>query len=499
MSIKLDSIFTDHMVIQREKEITVFGTGNPDEKVEASFAGQQRQTKIGEKGNWRIQFGPMKAGGPYVLQIKSGETLIEFCDVMIGEVYVAAGQSNMEFLFENTKNAQEEQEETAQTAFRYYKVPQVEYIKDGKEYPQIPEEGWYECNPENVGKISGVAYYLAKELRNYTDVPIGIIGCHKGGTSASCWVSKKTLRADPEIKKLYYDDYYHDIQGQTEEEEDLAIAEYQKTLAEYQEKVEEYQKKYPERSMSQLKHDVGHTPWPGPKGKKDFGRPCGLYKTMFQKIKGMRYKAILWYQGEEDTKNASVYKILLSNLIANWREELKDQKLPFLVMQLPNYNDDKVPFSWAVLREQQRKVVEETNRTEIICTLGCGEEFNIHPADKSEAGRRLGIMAAEMFYDDSVQGHAPSLSEVQKIENGYHLKFKNCYGHICAEKDEEYYLNISFDGVQFEKIQVALSGECMEIKTDKEAKITSYGWENNPDILFRGASGLPLMPFYYKC
>lgn len=498
MSITLDSIFMDHMVIQREREIRIFGTGTAGEKIEISFAGEHGSGETKENGTWEVVLQSLKAGGPYDLEVKTENETIIVKDILIGDVYVAAGQSNMEFLFENTVNAEVERRQASQAAFRYYKVPQVEYRKDGKDYPEIPEEGWYECSPENVGKISGVAYYCMKELRNHTDVPIGVVGCHKGGTSASCWVSEETLKKDPETKQIYYDNYWNDIKDQTEEEEDQAIRQYQEILADYQKKVEEYQKKYPERSMSQLKHDVGHTPWPGPKGKKDYGRPCGLYETMFQKIRGMRYKAVLWYQGEEDTKAAPVYKTLLLNLIDNWRKDLEDSELPFLIMQLPNYSDDKIPFSWAVLREQQRQAVRESEHTYLICTLGCGEEFNIHPADKSEAGRRLGLMAAEVFYDAQVQGHAPELSNVTRTEDGYQLEFKYCYGKILSAKNSGNDLQISSDGQHFEKAEAETAQENLILKTEKDVKVICYDWENNPDVLFTGASGLPVIPFYYE-
>ena len=498
MSITLDSIFRDHMVIQRERKIRIFGTGQTGEKAEVSLAGKKGFGQAAEDGTWEVILEPLEAGGPYELEVKTEEKTMIVKDILIGDVYVAAGQSNMEFLFENTAYAESEREHASQAAFRYYKVPQVEYQKDGKEYPEIPEEGWYECSPENVGKISGVAYYCVKELRRHTDVPIGVVGCHKGGTSASCWVSEETLKKDPEIKKIYYDDYWKDIKDQSEEEEDLAIHQYQEILAAYQKKVEEYQKQYPDRSMSQLKHDVGHTPWPGPKGKKDYGRPCGLYETMFQKIRGMRYKAILWYQGEEDTKAASVYKILLLNLIDNWRRDLDDKELPFLIMQLPNYNDDKIPFSWAVLREQQRQAVKESEHTYLICTLGFGEEFNIHPADKSEAGRRLGLMAAEVFYDKQVQGCAPELSKVERTEDGYCLTFDSCYGRILSAGNSDQDLQISYDGKHFEKIKAETAQEDLLIKTQRDVKVICYDWENNPEVVFTGASGLPIIPFYYE-
>lgn len=499
MRVTLDSIFKDHMVLQRQEPVEFFGTGEPDSQIKVTFAKKEQITEVDKDGIWKVTYDPFVAGGPYeivVEDIASGEK-IHRIDFMVGDVYVAAGQSNMEFLFENSFNAECEKENADLKNFRYYKVPQVEYMKDGKEYPEIADEGWFICNPQNVGKISGVAYYFAKEIMKHTDVTIGIVGCHKGGTSASCWVQEEYLKKTPILKKRYYDDYWGDIEGQTDEEEDEKREQYQQILAEYNQKVKDYQEKYPERSTSQLKHDVGHTPWPGPKGLKDYGRPCGLYETIFKKILGVRYKAVLWYQGEEDTKFADSYKDLLLNLIDNWRKDLKDSQLPFFVIQLPDYNDDKIPFGWAVLREQQRLAVCQSEETELVCALGCGEEFNIHPADKSELGRRLGLMVTEYFYDFSEEGHSPEIEKVCREGAKYLLEFKNTYGKAFAAKKESINLDISYDGTKYETVEADIDGNRLIIESEKAVKAIRYDWENCPEVYVMGVNNLPVIPFQY--
>lgn len=500
MSITLDLIFKNHMVLQRQKPIVFFGKGKPNSQIKMVFAEQEQTTTVNQNGMWEITYNSFSAGGPYeiiVEDIISGEK-IRRKDIMIGDVYVAAGQSNMEFLFENSLHAEVERENADLKKFRYYKVPQIEYIKDGKEYPEIADEGWFTCNPQNVEKISAVAYYFAKEIMQHTDVTIGIVGCHKGGTSASCWVQEEYLKKTPILKKRYYDDYWGDIKNQTIEEEDKKREQYQLILTQYNQKVKDYQEKYPERSISQLKHDVGHTPWPGPKGMKDYGRPCGLYETIFKKILGVRYKAILWYQGEEDTKFADSYKDLLLNLIDNWRNDLKDSKLPFFVIQLPDYNDDKMPFGWAVLREQQRLAVYQSEKTELICALGCGEEFNIHPADKSELGRRLGVMVTEYFYDFSEKGHSPELEIICKEGTKYRLEFKNTYGKGFIIKKEPINLEVSYDGENYETVEADMEGNNLIIESEKAVKAVRYNWENYPEVYVMGENNLPVIPFQYS-
>ena len=197
MRVTLGSIFKDHMVLQRQEPVEFFGTGEPDSQIKVTFAKKEQITEVDKDGIWKVTYDPFVAGGPY--------------EIVVEDIA--------------------------------YKVPQVEYIKDGKEYPEIADEGWFVCNPQNVGKISGVAYYFAKEIMKHTDVTIGIVGCHKGGTSASCWVQEEYLKKTPILKKRYYDDYWGDIEGQTDEEEDEKREQYQQILAEYNQKVKDYQEK----------------------------------------------------------------------------------------------------------------------------------------------------------------------------------------------------------------------------------------------------------------
>lgn len=499
MKIQIADIFKDHMVLQREKSIHFFGKGEKKSNYKISFAGNEKNSIVSENGMWDMTFEPLKAGGPYTLIIEDCETTekLEIQDIMVGDVYIAAGQSNMEFLFENSKGSENEKINVDKVNLRYWKVPQIEYKKDGKEYPQIDDDGWFLCTKENIGKVSAVAYYCAKEIRNHTDVPIGIIGCHKGGTSASCWISEESLQSEESLSDIYYDQYWNDIKNQTDEQEDREREKYQQCLKEYNQKVEDYKKKYPERSVSQLKHDVGHTPWPGPKGKKDYGRPSGLYHTMFSKIIGLSYKAVLWYQGEEDAKYAVYYERLLQKVVDNWREDLKDSKLPFFVIQLPDYNDDKCPGNWAIIRNGQEKIVDKNKHMYLICALGCGEEFNIHPTKKDELGKRLGLMMAEVFYNKDIKAYASSVTQIKKSDNLYKILFKNTYGEL-RKRTSKIVLECLTKNQGIHNIEAMIEKDGLIVSTNEEIFEIRYAWSNYPKVQIEGATGIPVLPFDIK-
>ena len=488
----LDSIFTDHMVLQRNKPISIYGIGEEGACVEVTFNLETKKSSV-KDGKWKVEFDPLPAGGPYTMIISSGKYTEMIRDILVGDVFLAAGQSNMEFLMKDTKYYETELESKIPD-FRYYYVNQVEYEKEGKDYPEFPKRNWEIVNKNNLKNISAVAYYMAKRIQPCINVPIGIVGCHKGGTSASCWIEESQLEKNVNIHKAYVDAYWDDIKNQSEEQEDLARGNYQKCLNDYQKQVKEYQKKYPEHSIGQMKQDIGHTPWPGPKGNKDYGRPSGLYHTMFEKIKDYTYCSVLWYQGEEDSKLPNLYEDLLTILVTSWKKELHDNLL-FFIVQLPDYSDDKAADNWALIRKAQENVSKKIDNVEIMCALGCGEQYNIHPSDKSVLGTRLGELVLETYYDYEVSGHSPSVSTVGYSDGRIECRVDYMYDQELINTNREV-LEVSYDGKEFEKVDAFVYSNTIYANVIKKPTIVRYAWKNYPDVGFERIDGKPLLPFY---
>lgn len=374
---------SDDLVLSYEKENILLGTGENGTLVVVNFQDKIYESII-KDGRWSVSLGSLLVGGPYVLTIESGDEQIVFEHIYVGKVYLLAGQSNIEF---KLKDEQRNQGVTDLEYVHIYTVPQVEYQKENIEYPRFEKSVWQKANVEHLMDFSAIGYYIGQVL-NGQKIPIGLVACNKGGTSASCWVDEKTLRNDPVLNKVFYESYWNDIQDQNEAQEDANREKYQEILLQYQKTVASYQNEHPEASLSEVKKVCGHTPWPGPKGKKDYGRPCGLYSTMFSKICTMKFDGIVWYQGEEDTKNAPAYERLLKGLIRLWRKDLKEN-IPFYIVQLPKYNDDKNK-NWPIVRQAQRSVCQTEENCELVVSIDTGEEFNIHPTDKSVLGQRIG-------------------------------------------------------------------------------------------------------------
>lgn len=474
--LKVASIFAKNMILQRDVPFSIFGSNEPNKKVTVEIDREIYETVTDSDGIWRVECASHEASSQSMIQIYDKDTKIELENIAFGDVYLAAGQSNMEFMLQNEDHFNQAQKKAKHLDIRSLRVPQIEYIGDGKD----PSLRWEILDETNMDEVSAVAYYALEEISHYTNVPIGVVGCYKGGTSASCWIDEITLKNDPFLKERFIDPYWDGIMEQTEKEEDQKRLAYQRLLAQYQQKVEQYQKEFPQRSMSQLKHDLGHTPWPQPKGKKDFGRPGGLHDLMFERIKNLKYKAVWWYQGEEDAKNAWAYDHLLATLIDSWRHELH-QDVPFFLIQLPAYIEETYPETWPMIRQAQMNQTLTHEDVRIICTLDQGDAYNIHPTDKKEIGKRLGQMVSQTFYAPDLCIVYPKLRMWKESEKGIELLFEGI---------DEGDIVLDLDGTQ--QVFSIHSG----MTTVKSlAHTISYAWENNPSHIVFNALNLPMFPF----
>lgn len=474
--LKVASIFANNMILQREVPFSIFGSSEPNNKVTVEIDRKIYETVTDPKGAWSVECASHEASRHCVIRIYDEHTDIELTNIAFGDVYLAAGQSNMEFVLQNEDHFAQAREKVKTLDIRSLRVPQIEYIGDGKD----PSLRWEILDETNIEEVSAVAYYALEEISHHTNVPVGVVGCYKGGTSASCWIDEMTLKNDPFLNERFVEPYWDGILEQSEKEEDEKRLAYQRLLAEYQQKVEQYQKEFPERSLSELKHDLGHTPWPQPKGKKDFGRPGGLHDLMFERIKDLKYKAVWWYQGEEDAKNAWAYDHLLATLIESWRHELH-QDVPFFLIQLPSYIEETYPETWPIIRQAQMDQVLTHEDVHILCTLDQGDAYNIHPTNKKEVGKRLGQLVSKTFYDPDLRVVYPKLRMWKEGEEGVELVFEGIdEGSIVLDLDNT-------------KQVFSIHSGMTTIKS--LAHTISYAWENNPENITFNALDLPMFPF----
>lgn len=307
--LKLPAIFSDHMILQRRKPVVIWGESDA-RKVTVTIQDARVVTYV-QDGKWQLFLPPMEAGGPYVLTVKTDNDEVKtYEDVMYGEIWLAGGQSNMELELQNSKDGAVAVSEAHNELLRFYYTPKVSYLCD-ELYEQEEKSCWELCCPENVGRWSAVGYYFARKLAAQLDVPVGIIGCNWGGTSASCWMSREALESDKVISS-YVEEYDEIVSNQDFDAYCKEREEYIVYQAEFDKNCKHYYETTPNPTWEGALEVCGENKYPGPMGPRSEYRPAGLYETMIQRIAPYTLAGFLYYQGEEDDKKPRSYYNLLS-------------------------------------------------------------------------------------------------------------------------------------------------------------------------------------------
>lgn len=479
---RLDWPFGDHMVLQRNKELVLRGQGD-DGWLKVCFLGETYQTAV-IKQRWQLRMVLDTVGGPYSMTIINNDKTYLVEDIMIGDVFLAAGQSNMEYKLNQTAEYDEllfDQD----TNIRYCNVPQYAYQLAGSLYPKQERKGWLTVSSANAGDLSAVAYYFARNVA--LGVPIGIIVNSKGGTSASAWVGEEYLSKDDELYRQYYTNYYQDLEKISFQEQYANHLAFNKKLRAYQKNYQNYLLKNPGTPISQLKQILGHSPWPPPKGYYDFRRPCGLYQLMFKQTVTYPIKAVLWYQGEEDAPYAKRYARLLELLIQNWRADYRET-IPFFVVQLPEYAGRPVN-GFSDIRLAQSAVYRKLAAVFLIVTLGLGEKDNVHPDNKRDVGFRLAQSVRVNLYQ--LPGKiSPDIKKVEKKD-----KYFIIYFNQTLRNRNEIKLEASLKNNTSIKILAFTEDNKLMFYYQPNIKTISYACSDVPDISIIGINGLPVSPF----
>ncbi len=426
--LRVAAVFSDHMVLQRETPIAVFGEA-PAGEVVAAFVtdedGQeiaQSEGHVSSNGTWQLELPSLPAGGPLILRVRCGADEIEFRDVLVGEVWLAGGQSNIEFELYNSEFGKDAIANAQDPLLRFYNTPKTARVNLNAE----AESGWQLGEAPQVAHMSAVGYYFAKQLRDALahGIPVGIIDCYIGGTSISAWMSEELLERTA-LGHKYVQEYRDAIAGKTDEEMLAAQNSWQKIFDKWNADVAAVKEEHPDYSQPQIDAMLGPCPWPPPVTPFAERRPYALFEAMIRRVAPYTIAGALWYQGEEDELNAAGYGELLRGLIGEWRQTWQRTDLPFLVVQLPQFiaaaDADNDPLRWPVLRDQQLSVTRETPHADIICTMDCGEFDNVHPVDKRTVGMRLGDLALHDIYHLDVPASSPQLIELNIGEGGSEL------------------------------------------------------------------------------
>ncbi|MDR6553506.1 sialate O-acetylesterase [Paenibacillus qinlingensis] len=485
---QLHEIFSEGMILQRNQENPIWGTGPEGMSVTLVCQGQQVHSLI-TNGKWQVILPASEAGGPHILTVSSeGQLLVEIQDVYFGDVWLAGGQSNMEWPVRETDHAQADIAEAHFPLIRYFDVPRVEWADPAIETPM--NASWKKALPEHVPDFSAVAYHFAQHIQASEGIPIGIIGCNWGGTSASCWVNEATIQQYPELQ-VYLDTFAEQIK-------DFDWVAYERIGQAYDQAVADYEKR---KAAGATKEELGGYPWPPPTNPHTPMRPCGVYETMLLKIAPYGLKGFLFYQGESDVKRANVYDKLLTGLIDYWRSLWHKDNLPFHFVQLPSFSYEGNPDGdeWALLRESQTMVNERIPHTGMAIALDCGERDDIHPRDKRAVGYRLALTALELVYARELTSSGPVYRELQIEEGRVVLHFDHTEGGLALAEGSERLIGFQLAEAEgpFMAAEASIEGSTVVLWHPAVAKPTRarYAWTNYTEANLLNGLGLPAGTF----
>ena len=389
-NVSLPDVISEGMVLQQGQAIPIWGKADPGEVVTVRFAGQSKKAIAAMDGTWRVKLDPMRANATPATMIISGKNTIELKNILIGEVWLVSGQSNMERLLSETANGEAAIAAANHPLIRLFNVSRQVAFKRAPP----PLATWQPCSPQTIKQFSAAGYYFGVELERELHVPIGLINSSYGGSQAEAWtpveylLALEDLRPTVERKKIW------------DEERPRVRADYDEALKKW-------------RAESDKAKAAGARPSPSPAvpdALREYRIASSIYDGMIAPIIPFFIRGAIWYQGESNEARAQQYGVLLPTMIRAWRERWGEGNFPFGIVQLPNYRDPKPEPSdeaWSHLREAQRRTALHTPNTGLIVTIDIGEAHDIHPKNKLDVGKRMALWALVDVYGRKMTKSGP--------------------------------------------------------------------------------------------
>ena len=498
----LAAVFSDHMVLQRRKPVPVWGTGDAGASVHITLGTQHHDAVIAADGSWQVWLEEQEAGGPYSLTVESGGVRLTCEDVMLGEVWLAGGQSNMELALKDSRNGKREVAQSGGKNVRFYNLPK-RAVLDEEQARMEAESGWQVCSPQTSGEMSAVAYYFACQIAESQKVTVGVIDCYWGGTSISCWMSRSQLEKT-KAGQRYLDDYAALVGDKTDEDYQREMDAYNAEYEAWCSRVDAQKALNPRVTWEVLNEVCGLCPWPQPAGNQSPFRPAGLYETMLRRVCPYGIRGFLYYQGEEDSNvYFRTYAEMMELLIDQWRTDWAEDSLPFLFVQLPMYVSKEAyqahadDLHWPYVRDEQMKISRTVANTGLAVLTDCGEFDNIHPLDKETVGFRLALQARQKVYGEPILADGPQKRTVRREGSEVVVTFDHTAGRLVIQGDTlEGFQLAGRDGVYY-PARGSVRLDTVRLRCDQvpEPESVRYAWFNYGPANLYNAAGLAAAPF----
>jgi sialate O-acetylesterase len=525
--VKLPSIFSDHLVLQRDAEVSIWGFADAGEMVTVEFAGQKKCTTADANGKWKLKLDKLSASAePRELSVSGKDSSVKISDVLVGDVWLAGGQSNMGFPLFAAHNAKEELPKATDHLLRFFRVK----TKTAAEPQTDCSANWELSTPDTSKNFSGVAYFFAREIRRDQNVPVAVLQAPWGGTDIETWISLEGLKENPALTNPL-----------TRWEK--ALADYQKILDDptpvknYENDLKQWHKEVqPAFDVATKKYnadkdaskEVGAKPQPArpeptnpdPMGMPSPSRrpstPTVNFNGMIAPLVPYAIRGVIWYQGEANGSHGMEYRSLFPRLIEDWRNQwIKNggADFPFLFVQLPCNGKDTTPVAdngWPWLREAQLLTLQKVPRTGMAITIDIGDPNNVHPTDKIDVGQRLAFVARKKVYGEDVVGSGPLFKDFKIEGDKIRVNFYDtgsgltigqqpwlARGNTAFPKDKLIGFFIAGEDKKWFEADAKIDGDSVTVSSAKVAKPVAvrYGWANSPRCNLYNKEGLPSSPF----
>jgi len=484
--VSVPSIFSDNMVLQRDIKTTIWGWADPGEEIKVTINSQSRSTKTDSNGSWTVKLEPIEAGGPFELRIE-GENRIKLTNILVGDVWICSGQSNMEMRVRHVNDSDNEVADALHSNLRLFQI-----TNDLSPESRNDCEGrWEECRPSTIGDFSAVGYFFGRKIMRELDVPVGLINSSWGGTTVEAWMSPDAQQHCDEFRNIL--DHWKPVLENKSQE----IVNYYRKMAQWEEDV--HYVLYVKKPI--LQTTLYGTPPESPVNLSICPQmPTWVHNAMIAPLVPFAIKGVIWYQGESNAGRAYQYRELFPALIENWRRLWNQGNFPFLFVQLANFGEpDPHPreSAWAELREAQLMTLSLTN-TAMAVAVDVGEADDVHPRNKQDVGFRLALGALKITYGKNIVHSGPIYDSMVVRNKRVYIHFSDT-GSGLVSKDDKPLRGFAVAGKdrKFYWAEAMITDNEVVVWNNnvKDPVAVRYGWANNPDCNLYNREGLPASPF----
>lgn len=467
--VSVPNIFGDHMVLQRNQPNKVWGKADAGEKVTVKIGDQSHSATADAQGLWHVMLDPMGVGGSHTLEIKGAKNVVRIADVLIGEVWICSGQSNMAWKVSSAYDPDLEALAANHPRIRMINFPQV-----GTQEPvwEHPASTWTVCSPQTVSNFSAVGYFFGRQLHETLDVPIGLINNAWGGSACEAWISRPELEQAGKYSAL--------------------LKRADESAAQFEKLNEKADKSDADRQqLEALRRQVTGNQ-----------RPANIYNGVLKSHLGYGIRGAIWYQGESNAGRAYQYRDLFPLMISSWRKEWGQGDFPFYWVQLADFmkeQSEPQESAWAELREAQTMTMSKLNHTGEAVIIDIGEGKDIHPKNKVDVGRRLARLALDDVYGFDLPSRSPRYKSMEKADGKIVLAFEHVdngwrpfdvaepVGFAIAGEDKKF-VWATAKILKDNRVEVSAEGVSNPVAV-------RYAWGDNPVCNMFDGAGLPLTPF----